>query len=182
MQTLRHQCLLAMPSLEEGYFSGTVCFLCEHNDEGAFGLIVNRPTEHRLGTILEQLGIEGRQHAEAPVLEGGPVQNDRGFLLHTADRSYDSTVDVDEDLRLSTGREALAAIAAGGAPRRFLLALGYAGWGPGQLEQEMAANAWLNCPATHQLLFEVPFPDRPRAAAAALGVDFRLLGSQPGRA
>lgn len=180
--SLRHQFLVAMPSLEEAYFNGALCYLCEHNDEGAFGIVVNKPTGEQLSLVYEQLELSGSAHADRPVLMGGPVQEDRGFILHTADRTFTSTVEVTESLRLSTGRDALAEIAAGDGPEKFLLALGYAGWAAGQLESEMGENAWLNCPGDESILFDTPLHDRVRIATAALGIDFRLLGSQPGHA
>jgi putative transcriptional regulator len=178
---LRHQFLIAMPGLDEDYFGGTLSYLCEHNDEGAFALVINRPLEGvTLGGIFDQLAIEGGAHRDVPVLDGGPVQRDRGFVLHSDDCCLPATVKLQPGLALSTVREILSAIAQGEGPEQFLVCLGYAGWGEGQLEQEMADNAWLSCPADLTTLFEAPLETRRIRAAESLGINLALFPGAPG--
>jgi putative transcriptional regulator len=190
-QSFRHQFLLAMPGLADGYFGGTVTYLCEHSAEGAMGLVINRPSEMALAELMGQLGIDlgagvkvATRGAPAvhPVLEGGPVSRERGFVLHTDDCHYDVSLDLGEGLVLTASREALEAIAVGDGPERYLVALGFAGWGPGQLEQEMLDNAWLNCPVDNAVIFDVPYEERVARAAATLGIDFRMLSGHAGHA
>jgi putative transcriptional regulator len=183
MDTWRHQFLLAMPALAGSYFGQTIIYLCDHTADGAMGLIVNREIDGvRLGDLFEQLDIAGPAHRQHPVLEGGPVQRDRGFVLHSDDRSWEGTLTLGDGLALSTSREALAAIADDEGPRRFLVCVGYAGWAEGQLEQEMAENSWLSCPARDEILFDCPPEERVDRAAASLGIDFRLMSGTPGHA
>jgi putative transcriptional regulator len=170
-----------MPALAGSYFGNTLTYVCEHNDEGAMGIMVNRPSELTLKELLAQLGIDSdHSAAEIPVLEGGPVASDRGFILHTDDLHFDSSVDLDHGLMLTTAREVLEAIAAGDGPRQFLVALGYAGWGEHQLEEEMKENSWLNCPVRPEVLFETPYAERIDKAAASLGIDFNLISGRAG--
>ena len=181
--TLKNQFLLAMPGLAGTYFGDTVTYVCEHNADGAMGLMVNRPTDVSLRELLSELGIEsGSVPEEIPVMEGGPVATDRGFVLHSDDRAFDSSLSLGDGLMLNSTREVLEAIAAGEGPAEFLVAMGYAGWGEGQLEQELLENAWLTCPGSRDILFRTPFAERVNKAAAALGIDFRLMSSQAGHA
>lgn len=180
---LRHQFLLAMPALAGSYFGDTISYLCEHNDDGALGLVINRPLQDvQLGELFDQLSITGTHHRDAPVLEGGPVQRDRGFVLHSDDLVLESTLRLEDGLALTTAREMLAAIAEDAGPQRFLVCVGYAGWGEGQLEGEMADNSWLSCPADPDIIFEVPWNQRVERAAASLGIDFRLISGEAGHA
>ncbi len=180
---LKHQFLLAMPGLAGTYFGGTITYLCEHNADGAMGLIVNRPVpDVRLGELFDQLDIDGPGHRDTIVLEGGPVKTDRGFVLHSDDLMLDSSLRLEDGLGLSTAREMLAAIADNQGPEQFLICVGYAGWGPGQLEQELGENAWLSCPASQEILFETPLHERVNQAAAALGIDFTLMSGNAGHA
>jgi putative transcriptional regulator len=179
----RHQFLLAMPALAGSYFGQTIIYLCEHNEDGAMGLVINRSVDDVvLGDLLDQLEVEGPAHRDARVLEGGPVQRDRGFVLHSDEVTVDGTLRLAGSLALSTSREILAAIAGGEGPERFLVCVGYAGWGGGQLEDEMADNAWLSCPADAEIIFEVPLAERVNRAAASLGIDFNLIGGAAGHA
>jgi putative transcriptional regulator len=181
--SFRHQFLIAMPGLVDSYFGGTIIYLCEHNADGAMGLVVNRPSELSLGELLSQVGLDvPAAAATRPVLEGGPVARERGFILHSAERRYEASLEVADDLVLTASREALAAIAADRGPTRFLVALGFAGWAPGQLEQELKDNVWLTCPVDTAVLFEIPFDQRVVRAAAGLGIDFNLLSGQAGHA
>jgi putative transcriptional regulator len=181
---LTHHFLIAMPSLADPNLSRTVTYLCQHNAEGALGIVINRPTDIRLGELLEHLELTDADPAVAarPVLLGGPVQRERGFVLHRDGRDWDASLRVADDIVLTTSKDILAAIAGGNGPDAYAVALGYAGWGPGQLEQEMAENAWLNGPASAEILFERPFEQRWQAAASLLGVDMSLLSTTAGRA
>jgi putative transcriptional regulator len=181
--SLKNQFLIAMPGLAGGYFGDTVTYLCEHNDDGAMGLVINRPAQLSLAELLTQLGIDGtRVSPEVPVMDGGPVARDRGFILHSDDVRFDVSLDLGDGLMLTAAREVLEAIAAGAGPADYLVALGYAGWDAGQLEQEMLDNAWLNCPADPDVIFHEPVDNRVVKAAAVLGIDIRLMSGQAGHA
>ena len=181
---LTDQFLIAMPGLADPNFAHTVTYLCEHNAEGALGLVINRSSSVTLGDLLEQSEETGATTAvlSAPVLFGGPVQRDRGFVLHSPLGNWDATLAIRDDIGLSTSRDILAAMARGEGPEKWLVALGYAGWGAGQLEQEMAANAWLSGPARAEVMFEVALDQRWQAAAAAMGVDMNLIAGDAGHA
>lgn len=179
------QFLIAMPSMEDPNFDRTVTYICEHNEEGALGIIVNRPTDMSLAEILAQmdLAIPDSALAAQPVLLGGPVQPERGFVIHNNDgEDFSATLETPDGLRVTTSRDILVALAEGHGPAHAIIALGYAGWGAGQLEAEMAANAWLSVPATADILFDVPFERRWEAAAASLGVNIASLSSEAGHA
>lgn len=182
--SLANHFLIAMPGLRDPNFSRTVTYVCEHTEHGAMGIVINRPMEICLGEILEQLEIEVMDHGvvDTPIYLGGPVQTDRGFVLHNQGLTYDSTLNVAPNISVTTSRDILEAIAAGKGPSLRLIALGYAGWGGGQLEQEMGANAWLSGPADNDILFQVPPPRRWQAAASLLGVDLNLMSAEVGHA
>lgn len=181
---LKNHFLIAMPGLADPNFSHTVTYICEHNADGAMGIVINRPTELNLGEVFDHLDIEAdvKTDVTVPVFEGGPVQREHGFLVHTPAGNWDSSLPVTESIAVTTSRDILQAIAAGDGPERFLFALGYAGWGAGQLEEEMAANAWLSGPAEAHILFDLPAEQRWMAAAALLGVDLNLLSNDIGHA
>ncbi|HEX5513936.1 MAG TPA: YqgE/AlgH family protein [Gammaproteobacteria bacterium] len=181
---LTNHFLIAMPSLADPNFSRTVTYLCEHNAEGALGIIINRPTDIALGELLDHLEIPpaAENVATRPVFLGGPVQRERGFVLHRASGEWDSSLKISDELALTTSTDILAAIAAATGPQDYLVALGYAGWGPGQLEEELAENAWLSGPASTEVLFDLQVERRWHAAAALLGVNLSLLSSVAGRA
>lgn len=176
--------LIAMPSLEDPNFHQSVAYLCEHNAEGGLGIIINRPTEVTLGELLEHLELEpvDAETASRTVYMGGPVQPERGFVLHPPGGEWDSTLEVSPSVAVTTSRDILAAIAEGRGPERYLVALGYAGWEAGQLEDELADNAWLTGPADPEIIFNRDTGDRWRAAAALLGVDMTLLSGDAGHA
>lgn len=169
--------LIAMPALEDPYFAKTVTYLCQHGPEGALGIIVNRPSELKLGDVMEQMNIqsEQKQLAEMPIYFGGPVQPERGFVLHEPGQNWDSTLTISDHLALTTSRDILEAIGCGEGPKRLLVALGYAGWSSGQLEKEIIDNAWLNAPAETSIIFEHPSSKRWKAAAELMGIDISLL-------
>lgn len=182
---LKHHFLIAMPKPADepdDYFSRTITYICEHNEEGAMGFMVNRPMKLTVGELLDQLGIAAGVSSEQPVLEGGPVKTERGFILHSDDVQYEASLPLGNGLMLSTARQTLEAIGAGAGPKRYVVALGYAGWGSGQLENELLQNVWLTCPADIDILFDVPFDQRVNQAAASLGIDFRLMSTHAGHA
>lgn len=182
--SLTNHFLIAMPGLQDPNFSRTVTLVCEHSEAGAMGIVINRPMEIQLGEVLSQLDIDpkARDVSQIPVYLGGPVQTDRGFVIHDGDFSFDSTLTVTSNLSVTTSRDVLEAIANGNGPSNRLIALGYAGWGEGQLEQEMIANAWLSGPADPEVLFATPSAERWQSAAQRLGVDLNLLSGQAGHA
>ncbi|CAM3663148.1 UPF0301 protein [Pseudomonas reidholzensis] len=181
---LKHQFLIAMPHMADPNFAQTLTYIVEHNANGAMGLVVNRPQDLNLADILEQLRPDeeppiGTVHV--PIYLGGPVQTDRGFVLHSSERGYQATVEL-EGLSLSTSQDVLFAIAEGVGPAKSLITLGYAGWEAGQLEAELADNAWLNCPFDPEIIFGLASEQRLEAAAALLGINLSLLTSQAGHA
>jgi len=184
--SLSNQLLIAMPGMLDPNFSSTVTLICEHNAEGALGIVINRPTSLTLGGLLEQLDVPDPlpEAASRPVFDGGPVARERGFVLHNADtdRRFESSVAVSPEIHLTLSRDVLEAIAAGQGPSKSLVALGYAGWQPGQLEAEMLANAWLSVPATPEIVFDVPYAERWMSAARILGVDISRLAPHAGHA
>ncbi len=181
---LGSQFLIAMPALDDPNFAQTVTLLCEHTEHGAMGIVLNRPTEVTLGDLFRHLELEISDGCpqDRAVFAGGPVQRERGFVLHPAGEEWTATTPVCEGVALTTSRDILAALARGEGPERFLVALGYAGWGAGQLEQELAQNAWLSGPADPGVIFDTDTNQRWRAAAARLGVDIALLSSESGHA
>jgi len=182
--TLKNQLLIAMPSLEDPNFSRTVTYICEHSEQGAMGIVLNRPTELSLADVLSHMEIEGDpgETGEQRVYLGGPVEEERGFVLHTRTEPWDSTLAINDDISVTTSRDILEAMACGKGPSHALVALGYAGWGAGQLERELQDNAWLSGPADRSILFDLPPDQRWEAAARLLGVDVNLLSSEAGHA
>lgn len=181
---LTNHFLIAMPTLADRNFYRTVTFVCEHSSDGAMGIVINRVTDLKLGDILEQLEISNadRSLSAQPVFLGGPVQNNRGFVIHEPLGDWESTLPVTDTIGVSTSRDILAAIAENRGPDRYLVALGYAGWGAGQLERELVENSWLSGPANRAILFELPLEQRWSAAAGLVGVDLATLSSEAGHA
>jgi putative transcriptional regulator len=181
---LTNQFLVAMPGMTDPNFAQTVTLVCEHGPQGALGIVVNRPLEMTFGEVFAQLGLDASRSRVAgePVLQGGPVQTDRGFVLHSPGPRWDSTLPVSERLHLTTSRDILDALARGEGPDAAVIALGYAGWDAGQLEEEMAQNAWLTVPADARLVFETPVAERWHAAGRLLGIDLLRLSSDAGHA
>ncbi len=174
--------LIAMPGMADPFFAKTVTHLCQHTAEGALGIIINRPSELTLGDIMRQMDIElGEDEVgKMPIFFGGPVQPERGFVLHEPLGHWDSTLQVAPGISLTTSRDILEAISVGKGPRKALVALGYAGWGKGQLEREMVDNAWLSAPAANSILFDYPSAQRWKAAAELMGINISLLTTQAG--
>lgn len=181
---LTNQLLIAMPGMADPNFSTTVTLICEHNDEGALGIVINRPLDLTLAGLFEQLDVQDPdpQAAGRPVLMGGPVGPERGFVLHDTDSAFENSLEVSSDIRLTLSRDVIDAMASGKGPRQSLVALGYAGWEPGQLESEMLANSWLNVPATPNIVFDTPFNDRWMSAAQTLGIDISKISPDAGHA
>lgn len=178
-----NQFLIAMPQMVEGNLAGSVIYVCEHTQRGALGLVINRPTDLTLGGLLEriELKLEIQPTRDTPVFFGGPVQTDRGFVLHAPAGDYSSSIKLGE-MALTTSRDVLQAVAEGRGPERLLVTLGYAGWGAGQLESEMAQNAWLSVDADATVIFDVPPEDRYPAAMKLLGIDPVMLATGAGHA
>ena len=176
--------LIAMPALDDPYFSQALVYVCEHNENGALGIIVNRPIDMDLAELFEKIDIklEAQDLAKLPVYFGGPVQVDRGFVLHRPPGDWQSTLKVNGDIGLTSSRDVLSSVGASGQPGEILITLGYAGWGAGQLEQEMAENSWLNVQASAHILFDLPPEERLPAAMQKLGISFSHLSDIAGHA
>ena len=182
--TLANQLLIALPALGDPQFARSVTLVCQHDAEGAMGVMVNRPSEYTLGDVLQQMGIDCPDEAlrARPVLAGGPVHPERGFVLHDGGGEWDSTLPITDTLAVTTSRDVLEAIAGGDGPAHAIVALGCAGWGAGQLEQELIENSWLTAPADAELLFALPLEARWQAAAGRIGVDLARLADYSGHA
>ncbi|HEX6929016.1 MAG TPA: YqgE/AlgH family protein [Gammaproteobacteria bacterium] len=182
--SLANQFLIAMPALDDPNFIRSVTYICEHNAQGAMGIVINRPIDMELGEVLRQLDITTGSSTvdHQPVFIGGPVLPDRGFILHRPPGDWESSLQVTPRIAVTTSRDILNGIAHGYGPRDSLFALGYAGWTAGQLEAEIADNAWLSAPADEHVLFELPVEARWRAAAEIIGVDPALLSGESGHA
>ena len=181
---LTHHFLIAMPNMADPYFSRTLTYICEHNDQGALGLVVNRPIDMTLQALFERLSLNLKNNtfADLPIYFGGPVQTDRGFVLHEPAGSWQSTLRVRDAIGLTTSKDILEAVGRGEGPARMLVTLGYAGWSPGQLEHELSQNAWLTVEARDGIIFETPAEERLPAAMGLLGVDFAKLQDEAGHA
>ncbi len=176
--------LIAMPTLEDPYFSNALVYICEHTENGALGIIVNRPIDMNLAGLFDKIDIklENEKLGELPVYFGGPVQLDRGFVLHRPMGMWQSTLCVGSDVGLTSSRDILASVASSGVPAEFIVTLGYAGWDAGQLEDELAQNSWLTVPAKSSILFELPPEERLPAAMQKLGISFTQLSDVAGHA
>lgn len=179
---LKHHLLIAMPSLKDTFFEGTVIYMCEHNEDGAMGLVLNRKLPVEFYDICEQLQIPYMLSANPSVLDGGPVSPEHGFILHRQLGAWGSTFSVDAETHLTSSKDILKAIANGTGPQDYRIALGYAGWDKAQLESELSSNAWLTTEANSELLFETPIEEIYQAALAKIGVSVEFLSSQTGRA
>ncbi len=183
-ETLANQFLIALPALADSPFARTVTLICQHDAEGAMGVVVNRPAEYTLGDVFEQMGIDSEDDAlrAQPVLAGGPVHPERGFVLHDGKGEWDSSLEIADGLSVTTSRDILEAMARGEGPRHVAVALGCAGWGAGQLEHELVDNSWLTAPADGEILFALPLQQRWQAAAARIGVDMTRMADYSGHA
>jgi putative transcriptional regulator len=181
--------LSAMPNLTDPYFTRSVTFICTHNQDGAMGIVINRPTDMTFSILFDKinLNLQDKTLSERPVLYGGPVQPERGFVLHQQLGDWDSSISIIDDIAVTTSKDILAAVAEGNGPKKLLLSLGYAGWAAGQLEQEIAQNAWLsvkpdNQETLYKVLFDTPHEDQLNAAMALLGFDPAMLSDVAGHA
>lgn len=176
--------LIAMPALEDPYFSHALVYVCEHNENGALGIIVNRPLDMTLAGLFEKIEIklDAEILAKLPVYFGGPVQLDRGFVLHRPIGQWQSTLAINSEVGLTSSRDVLASVGSAGLPSEIIVTLGYAGWDAGQLEEELAQNSWLTVPANAGILFDLPPEERLPAAMQKLGVSFSQLSDIAGHA
>jgi putative transcriptional regulator len=181
---LTNHFLIAMPAMTDPFFAKSLTYVCEHNEEGAMGIVVNRPISLTLSELFAQINMPLTQSdlEDMAVHFGGPVQTDRGFVLHDTGEEWQSTLKVNDQVSLTTSKDILQAVGEGKGPKHLLITLGYAGWSEGQLEQELADNAWLSVPATGHILFDLPAEERLPAAMALLGVDYATLSEEAGHA
>jgi putative transcriptional regulator len=185
---LTNHFLIAMPSMLDPVFGGTVIYLCEHSPRGAMGMVINRPIELTVAGLFDRIDLkleiipDSHPMGRRPVMFGGPVQDDRGFVLHTPVGQYTSSLKVTDDIAFTTSRDVLEAVAAGDGPDQVLISVGYAGWGAGQLEQEILANGWLTVAADPSILFDLPMEERFAAAIKLLGIDPMMLAAEAGHA
>jgi len=179
---LANHFLIAMPSMQDPVFGGTVVYVCEHNENGVLGVVINKPTDMTMEVLFERidLKLESSVDVDAPIMFGGPVQDDRGFVLHTPGTRYSSSLTVTEDVAFTTSIDVLEAVAAGDGPPRMLVSIGYSGWSPGQLEDEISRNGWLTVGADPEILFNLPIEERYTAAMRLLGIDPLMLTSEAG--
>ena len=207
MDSLENQLLIAMPSLGDPYFNKTVTYICEHNEEGAMGLIINLPVNITLSDLLKQIEPEDEladkdstidssntdkstelnitdisNSLEQLVLSGGPIAQQRGFVLHSSQNGWSSSLTLNKELMITTSKDILLALGTEKAPEQFIVTLGYAVWGPGQLELELQANSWLTTPADNNILFNTPIEQRWKKATEKLGIDLAHLSSDIGHA
>jgi putative transcriptional regulator len=181
--SLKNHFLIALPNLRDANFARTVTLICEHGDEGAMGVVINRPSQLHLADILHHMEIAAPSSAGAqPVFLGGPVGPERGFVLHAPVSIWNSTLQISADLGLTSSRDILEAMATGKGPAHSFVALGYAGWSPGQLERELAEDAWISGPADARVIFDLPAEQRWEAAARLLGIDVHLISTTSGHA
>lgn len=184
-QNFKSQFLIAMPSMADPSFAETLTIICEHSPQGALGIVVNRPSNLPMSEIFRQIGIGGYNQSDSSkdaVYSGGPVSQERGFVLNSGESSWDASLEICPGLQLATSTDVLVAMAEGKGPKQALVALGYAGWGSGQLEKEISENAWLTCEANPSIVFDTPHHLRLSAAANTLGVNLNLISDQVGHA
>jgi putative transcriptional regulator len=185
---LTNQFLIAMPGMGGDMFAGTVVYLCEHTENGALGLVINKPIDIKLKNLFEkvELTLDRDDLAEAPVYFGGPVQTERGFVLHERldedGGHYSSSLKIPGGLEMTTSKDVLEALSNGAGPKRVLITLGYSGWGAGQLEDEMGRNSWINVDAEPEIIFDTPVEQRYDKALSLLGIDARMLSQEAGHA
>jgi putative transcriptional regulator len=185
---LTNQFLIAMPGMGDDSFSGAVVYLCEHTENGALGLVINKPIDIKLKNLFEKvdLNLASTALADQPVYYGGPVQTERGFVLHERQGDvpspYNSTLSIPGGLEMTTSKDVLEALANGAGPKRLLVTLGYSGWAAGQLERELGRNGWLTVDAVPEIIFDTPVEQRYDRAMSLLGFDPRMLSQEAGHA
>ncbi|MFD2366805.1 YqgE/AlgH family protein [Pseudoduganella sp. GCM10020061] len=184
---LANHFLIAMPAVEDPIFGGTVVYICEHNEKGVLGVVINKPTDMTMEILFERIDLQLAEDMRPavenePIMFGGPVQDDRGFVLHTPGRRYSSSLNVTDEVAFTTSIDVLEAVAKGVGPKRLLVSIGYAGWSPGQLEEEISRNGWLTVGADAHVLFDLPAEQRYTAAIKLLGIDPLMLAPEAGHA
>lgn len=184
---LTNHFLVAMPSMKDPYFQRSVIYICEHNQHGAMGIMINAPIDITVGGMLQKVEIVAKQaqmgeSLKQPVHNGGPVAEDRGFILHQPKDDYQSSIKMTDELIMTTSKDILAVLGTDDEPEQYLVALGYSGWEPGQLESELADNSWLTMEADPNIIFETPVQDRWQSAVQSLGIDAAHLSTQAGHA
>ena len=187
---LHNQILIATPSMQDPYFQKSVAYVCEHNDRGAMGIIINHPMSITMADLLHHMELLGNDtdaeeiplHLQQPVLAGGPLQRERGFVLHRPAGTWQSSFVIDNDLTITTSRDILQAMVDHQGPEQVLIALGYTGWEAGQLEEEIAQNSWINCGVDYRILFDTPPEQRWQAAGRLLGIDLNSFPNAMGHA
>lgn len=185
---LQHHFLIAMPALQDPLFKRSVVYICEYNDEGAMGIIINKPLETlQVDGVLEKLKIEPDPpdtsvRLDKPVFIGGPLAEDRGFILHSPSDNFGSSIRISDDTVMTTSRDVLETLGTAKQPKEVIVALGYASWEKGQLEQEIMENSWLTAPASPEILFHTPISERWRQAARLIGIDIHTMPSEAGHA
>ena len=185
MQSLENHFLIAMPSMQDPFFKRAVTYICEHNQEGAMGLVINQPINITVGELLDKIEIDNdknKQAAGLAVYAGGPVKTDRGFVLHSPKHGYSSSQKLSSDIMITTSKDVLASLTTSEAPEQFIITLGYAGWDQGQLEQELLENSWLIIKADPEIIFNTPVEKRWEKAVSMLGFDIGQLSSEAGHA
>jgi len=184
---LANHFLIAMPSIQDPIFGGTVVYVCEHNEKGVLGVVINKPTDMTMDVLFDRVDLKlapglRTSVVEQPIMFGGPVQDDRGFVLHSPGGRYSSSLTVTDDVAFTTSIDVLEAVASGSGPARMLVSIGYAGWSPGQLEEELSRNGWLTVGADAKVLFDLPIEERYTAAIKLLGIDPLMLATEAGHA
>ena len=184
---LANHFLIAMPAMQDPIFGGTVVYVCEHNENGVLGVVINKPTDMTMEVLFERIDLKLAAGSDTPIVNepimfGGPVQDDRGFVLHTPGARYSSSLTVTDEIAFTTSIDVLEAVAKGDGPERLLVSIGYSGWSPGQLEDEIGRNGWLTVGASADILFDFPIEQRYVAAIKLLGIDPLMLASEAGHA
>lgn len=179
---LKHHLLVAMPQLNDSYFGHSVCYICDHDEHGSMGLVINKPMGISLGDIFSELKIEATRQSDRVIMQGGPVSPEQGFVLYQGHFEHIENNQITDAIHLSTSKDILTTIANGQGPSDVLVCLGYAGWEAGQLAAEIAENTWLTVEADEELLFHTPINEIAQKAAKKIGVDINLLTTQSGHA
>ena len=184
---LANHFLIAMPAMQDPIFGGTVVYVCEHNENGVLGVVINKPTDMTMEVLFDRIDLKLAAGSDTPIINepimfGGPVQDDRGFVLHTPGARYSSSLTVTDEVAFTTSIDVLEAVAKGDGPERMLVSIGYSGWSPGQLEDEIGRNGWLTVGASADILFDFPIEQRYVAAILLLGIDPLMLASEAGHA
>ncbi|AYM78292.1 hypothetical protein JAB5_36080 [Janthinobacterium sp. HH103] len=184
---LANHFLIAMPAMQDPIFGGTVVYVCEHNENGVLGVVINKPTDMTMEVLFDRIDLKLEAGSDTPIINepimfGGPVQDDRGFVLHTPGARYSSSLTVTDEVAFTTSIDVLEAVAKGDGPERMLVSIGYSGWSPGQLEDEIGRNGWLTVGASADILFDFPIEQRYVAAIKLLGIDPLMLASEAGHA